>query len=163
MIRSLLSVCLAVALTAALPLAASGADGSWMPNLNPFGGKGKSTPRGHTSNAATSGWKVPKLWPSTGGTAASRPKPRGASQPTTWSRMTSGTQQFFSKTADTLTPWDNKKPAPSPTITGSNSFFTHNKPKDKKSGDIAPASWWSTEKNDAPKSVNEFLSRPRPN
>ena len=84
-------------------------------------------------------------------------------EPSTWSQMTSGTQQFFSKTADTLTPWDNKKPAPPRTITGSNSIFTHNKPKDKESSGVAPASWWSTDKSDSsPKSVNEFLSQPRP-
>jgi hypothetical protein len=82
--------------------------------------------------------------------------------------MSKGTQQLFAKTADTLTPWDNKKPAPPPKITGSNTIFTqHSKPADKKSttndSGIAPASWWSSEKSSSPKSVNEFLSQPRPN
>ena len=76
--------------------------------------------------------------------------------------MTNGTQNFLSKTADTLTPWDNKKPAPPPKITGSNSIFTHNTANDKKS-DAAPASWWSGEKShESPKTVNDFLAQPRP-
>ena len=53
-----------------------------------------------------SGWHMPKLWPK------AAPARRTASQPSTWSKMARGTQKFFSKTADTLTPWDNKPAAP---------------------------------------------------
>jgi len=150
-----------VTLTLAMsPLAVSGDDGSWkMPNLNPFAGKSGSKSR--SSSPPTSGWHMPKLWQTT--KSPVRPKSRAANQASSWNRMTNGTQQFMAKTADALSPWDNKKPAPPPKITGSNSIFTHNKPKDKKSSDIAPASWWSTEKNDSPKTVNDFLSQPRPN
>ena len=141
---------------------AIGADNSWkMPNLNPFSGTGKST-RSAASNAPTSGWKMPKLWPSTSGTAA-RPKPKASNQPSTWNKMTNGTQQLFSKTADAVNPWDNKKPAPPPKLTGSNSIFTQSTAKEKKSEGVAPASWWGGEKTDSqPKTVNDFLSRPRP-
>jgi len=142
-----------------------GEDSSWnLPNLNPFGSRGSSSSR--ASHAPTSGWHMPKLWQTT--KTPVRPKTKAASQQSTLSRMTTNTQQFFAKTADTLTPWDNKKPAPPPKITGSNSIFTQqNKLADKKStskesSGIAPASWWSGEKSDSPKSVNDFLSQPRP-
>jgi hypothetical protein len=160
MLRRTSTFLVALLLATFSPLLVIGEESTWkMPNLNPFASPGSSSSR--SSSAPTSGWKFPKLWQTTKSPA--RPKPKPANQPSTWSRMTTGTQQFFAKTADTLTPWDNKKPAASPTITGSNSFFTHNKPKDKESSGIAPASWWGTEKkDDSPKSVNEFLSQPRP-
>jgi len=158
MVRFMLSGVVVVLLALGSPVAAVGEGSSWkMPNLNPFSGKSGSATR--SGSAPTSGWHVPKLWQTTKSPARAKSK----AQASTWGQMTNGTQQFFSKTADVLTPWDNKKPAPPPKITGSNSVFSQNKPKDKKSEGVAPASWWSTEKNDAPKSVNEFLSRPRPN
>ena len=157
MLRSMCSVLVGLALVAFVPGLASGEQSGWkMPNLNPFSGSGSGSKR---SKAPTSGWKVPSLWQPTKSPAKSRVAKQ---QPSTWNRMTNGTQQFFSKTADTLTPWDNKKPSSAPTITGSNSIFTHNKPKEKESSGVAPASWWGSEKSEAPKTVNDFLSQPRP-
>lgn len=129
-------------------------DSGWkMPNLNPFSGKTA------TSNPATSGWKMPKLWPQT-----TAPKMRPA-QPSTLSKMTQGTKTFFSKTADAINPWDDK-PAPQQSITGSKSIFTKQRQaakKESKSSGVLPASWWGNDKDDGrDKSVNEFLSRPRP-
>jgi hypothetical protein len=161
--KSLWIIVGAILVSAALPLAAWAEESGWkMPNLNPFGSSGPSATSSRASQPPTSGWKMPKLLPST--TATARPK-RKANQPTTWNRMTNGTQSFFSKTADVLTPWDNKKPAPPQKVTGSNTAFTRNNPakKDpKSSSSVAPASWWSGEKSDQPKTVNGFLSQPRP-
>jgi hypothetical protein len=152
---------LLLVLVTVLP-AAQAADSDWkLPNLNPFASKSQPT-RPRTAQPPTSGWHMPKLLPST---AASKSK---SNQPNTWNKMTTGTQQFFSKTADALTPWDNNKPAAAPkAITGSNTAFTHNNAAkaEPKSGSILPASWWSSEpkaKGQSPKSVNEFLSSPRP-
>ena len=106
----------------ALPVAGRGEEGGWkMPNLNPFSSKSKPQTAARAASPPTSGWKMPKLWPAP--TAATpRKKP---SQPSAWSKMTSGTKNFFAKTADALTPWDNNKPAPpQPSVTGSNSYFT---------------------------------------
>jgi hypothetical protein len=140
------------------------ADDGWhMPNLNPFSGKGSGSNR---ANPPTSGWHaptsnswhMPKLWPST---TANNKKP----QTSTLYKMTNGTQKMLNKTADALTPWDNKKPSPPPKITGSNSIFTHQgqQKKEQKSSGILPASWWTTEsKPKQPDSVNAFLSQPRP-
>jgi hypothetical protein len=152
---------IAVLIGTAFPLASSAADDGWkMPNLNPFKGKGNPPTAARVSNAPTSGWHAPKLW------ASPAPAKRKANQPTTWNKMTSGTQKFFSKTADALNPWDDKQPKPPPKITGSNTAFTHNNAakQEPKSGSINPASWWSAQKKDQPpKSVNDFLSQPRPN
>jgi hypothetical protein len=140
-----------------------GDDGGWgMPNLNPLSGKAKPPTSQRAANPATSGWKMPNLWPQT----AAKPKKK-SNQPSSWNRMTNGTTTFFSKTADALTPWNNNKPAaPPPKLTGSNSIFTQNgstKGNTKKSSSVVPASWWSSEKTDQPdKSVNDFLSRQRP-
>lgn len=148
-----------------LPVVAIGADGNWkMPNLNPFASKAASTntPAG---NPPTSGWHAPNLWPKTAAAAKRRP-----SAPTTWNKMTSGTRNFFSKTADALNPWDNKQPKQPQKVTGSSTAFTHNKSSKQEptSGSILPAAWWSSDKSDkkdsagGPKTVNEFLSQQRP-
>src|SRR4051812_33160024 len=146
MLRSRLLSAVAVSLSIVAPLAATGDDSSWkLPNLNPFASGGKTASRPSTQSG--NGWHVPKLWQTTKGPV--RPKPRP--QASTWSKMTTGTQQMLSKTADTLTPWDNKKPAPPQRVTGSNTAFTHNKPKDKAKdsefGGVLPASWWSSDKD----------------
>jgi hypothetical protein len=143
-----------------LPLAALAEESGWkMPNLNPFSSKGKPPTASRAASPPTSGWRMPKLWSS-----PATPKKK-TNQPGAWSKMSSGTKSFFSKTADALTPWDNNKPAaPAPSVTGSNSIFTQKgagKPEPK-SGGVSPASWWNTQKEEPPKSVNEFLSRPRP-
>jgi hypothetical protein len=145
----------------ALPLAVAAEEGGWkMPHLNPFSSKAKPATAPRTAAPPTSGWKMPKLLPSP---AAATPK-RKPNQPSTWSKMSSGTKSSFSKTADALTPWDNKPATPQPSVTGSNSYFTQKgagKPESK-TGGVSPASWWNTPKDEQPKSVNEFLSRPRP-
>jgi hypothetical protein len=51
-------------------------------------------------------------------------------------------------------------------VTGSNSVFTNNSPKPNEGkgskSSVFPASWWSSDKKEQPKSVSEFLSQPRP-
>jgi hypothetical protein len=103
---------------------------------------------------------MPNLWPKK---SAFVPK-RKSSQPSTLSKMTSGTKSFFSKTADAINPWDDK-PAPPPKITGSNSIFTQQRQaaqKKEASSGVLPASWFGEKKDSQPKSVNDFLSQPRP-
>lgn len=131
-----------------------GEEGGWkVPNLNPFAAKPAKS-----AKPPTSGWKIPSLMPKS--TAKRR-----SNQPSTYSKVTQGTQKFFSKTADALNPFDDK-PAEQPKITGSNSIFTQQRKsseaKTSESG-ISPASWFSSEnKGSKPKSVNDFLSQPRP-
>jgi hypothetical protein len=136
-------------------------DGGWkMPNLNPFSGDGHAAMGNGAAQPPTSGWKAPKLWPQ-----APTQSKRAANKPATHNRAKSGTQNIFSKTAEALNPWDKKQPAPPPKLTGSNSVFTHKsttKPA-KKDDSVKPASWWSSEKkSEPPKTVNDFLSKPRP-
>jgi hypothetical protein len=139
---------------------AAGEEGGWkMPNLNPFAGKS-----GGTSGPPTSGWKMPNLLPKSSGMPKSSAAKRKSNQPGTLTKMTQGTQRFFSKTADVLNPFDDK-PAEQPKITGSNSIFTQQRKsaEAKKDSSVSPASWFGGEKDDGKdKSVNDFLSRPRP-
>ena len=146
---------IAVLAASSVLTSARGEDRGWkMPNLNPFAGK--SSP---SSAPPTSGWKLPNLLPK------SNAAQRRSNQPGTMTRMTQGTKQFFSKTADVLNPFDDR-PVEQPKITGSNSIFTQQRKAleaEKKSNSISPASWWGGEKKSSkPKSVNDFLSQPRP-
>ena len=131
-----------------------------MPNLNPFSAGGHAPTSNGAGQPPTSGWKMPKL----GSQTPAQPK-RRANQPTTLNRMTSGTQNLFSKTADALNPWDKKQPAAPPKLSGSNSIFTNQSTTKTANKDTAvkPASWWGSDKKDTtPKTVNGFLSQPRP-
>ena len=149
-------VWLIAALAASLAISsADGEESGWhMPNLNPFSSKSSGT-----SAPPTSGWKVPNLLPKS--STAKRRK----NQPSTMTKMTQGTKKFFSQTADALNPFDDK-PVEQPKITGSNSIFTQQRKAfeaEKKQNEISAASWWGGEKKDSkPKSVNDFLSQPRP-
>jgi hypothetical protein len=113
-----------------------GAESSWkMPNLNPFA-KDSTKP---TTTKKSSGFTMPNLIPSWG-----KPSKRPSSEPSTWTKFNTGTKQFFAKTKDVLTPWDDS-PA---TKKEKKSFFTG----------------WLTEKEEVqkPRSVSEFLAQPRP-
>src|SRR5687768_2691887 len=74
----------------------------------------------NVSDAPTSGWKWPRLWPAK--TTTTTVASRKAGKPSTWQKLNNGTKSFLSETADTLNPFndadDNKPPA---TITGSSS------------------------------------------
>jgi len=150
-------ILIAVGVLTVLTLVCRADDGAWkMPNLNPFSGNGATA-----GGPPTSGWHMPKILASS---PTARPKGKRP-QPSTFHKMTSGTQKMLSKTADALTPWDNKKPSPPTKITGSNSIFTHQTQpkKEQKGGSVSPASWWSSDsKPKEPESVNAFLSQPRP-
>jgi hypothetical protein len=147
---------------AALPLAASAADGGWgLPNLNPFAGSSTSKAKPPTSTRVSdgsSGWQMPSLLPS--GRASRRPA--GLS---TWQRMSSGTKSFFSKTADVLTPWDNAKEEKPVVASGRGSTFNstaNRKPPTESTGSWL-TSWWTVEEETPrPKTVSDFLAQPRP-
>lgn len=149
-----------VLLIVACPLLAPAEESSWkLPNLNPFSAKGKPPTASRASGAKSAGWRMPKLWPST--PAARKP----TNQPSTIQKMTTGTKQFFSKTADALNPWDDENDDRVERASGSNSAISRatKKKKEESSGSLLPASWWSSdEKDDRDKNVNDFLSRPRP-
>ena len=136
-------------------------EGGWkLPNLNPFASKGQPPTASRASKSGGAGWRMPKLLPST---SAKRP----TGQPTALQKMTSGTKQFFSKTADALNPWDDANDAQPQRASGSHSAFSRATSKKKKESDsggsgLLPASWWSSEEDTKDKTVNDFLSRPRP-
>jgi hypothetical protein len=154
------SLWIAVAIIVACAGHVPAEESSWkLPNLNPFASKGQPPTASRAPKSNSVGWKMPKLWPST--SAAKRP----TGQPTSLQKMTSGTKQFFSKTADALNPWDDANDAPPQRASGSNSAFSRatKKKKESTSSGLSPASWWSSDEKDGrDKTVNDFLSRPRP-
>ena len=154
-----LSLWIAAAIIVACADCVPAEESSWkLPNLNPFASKGQPPTAARAPKAASTGWRMPKLWP---GASAKRP----TGQPTSLQKMTTGTKQFFSKTADALNPWDDANDQPPARASGSNSAISRatKKKKESTSSGLSPASWWSSdEKDDRDKTVNDFLSRPRP-
>jgi hypothetical protein len=153
-------ITLAAFITAAGPPACAQDSGWKMPNLNPFAQQPKP-PTSVRSAPPTSGWRFPRLWPTT---TATKTRPN---QPSAWQKMSSGTRNFFSKTADALNPWDDANDQPQPVKpSGRGSAFgsaTAKKKSDAKSSSILPSSWWTSEEEEKrPRDVNDFLKQPRP-
>lgn len=146
-----------------VPALAVAEEGGWsMPNLNPFAKKGRSRASASVSDAPTSGWKWPKLWPSSAPKMPGMSRSARSSEPSTWQKMTTGTKNAMSKTADMLNPFDNADDNKQAPITGSNSVFSQaSKNKKSKAKSFLPSwSWGGEEEKD--ETVNQFLARPKP-
>ena len=136
------------------------ADGWSLPSLNPFAKKSAAAPKTRPSE---SGWKLPSLWPKTAPQTTS-------SKPSTWQKMTNSTKSAAAKTADFLNPFDDAgdaKPAASPTGYGSPFSTASSQKKADDNGSIVPQWLWGSssakpEETKRPKTVNEFLSQPKP-
>lgn len=88
--------------------------------------------------------------------------PRRSNEPSAWSRMTTGTKNLFSKTADVLNPFDDaddKKAAAAPSWR--NGSRSKAKPKEKK-GLSLPTWLGGQPEEERPQTVNDFLALPRP-
>jgi hypothetical protein len=147
------------------------ADGWGLPNLNPFKTEEKemsyapppSISAAEDDEPPTSGFKLPKFkLPPLPKIGSSSPKPR---QPSAMQKLGQGTKNFFSKTADVLTPWDNDdKPAPrSRTSTGVRRTYNGSPSavaSEKKSSWLP--SWLSKDEPEPPRTVNGFIAQPRP-
>ena len=141
------------------------AEGGWsMPNLNPFAKKAGPPTSTRVSNRVSDqggGWKMPKMWPTSGKTIVKKP-----AGPSTWQKVKGGTKSLMTKTADMLNPFDDAPDnAPEPSVTGSNSYFSqvaNGKPAAKKPSTFLP-SWFSGEEEEPQaKTVTDFLALPRP-
>jgi hypothetical protein len=106
---------------------------------------------------------MPKLWP--GGSTTAQRKPAG---PSTWQRVTTGTKNLVSTTADTLNPFNdaNDNPPP-PALTGSNTMFSRasnsKKAEEKSDFSLIPSwPWGAKEEEKRPKTVNDFLMQDKP-
>lgn len=140
------------------PAQAEDEGGFRLPNLNPFSKSEKSEPRRATGRVSDDS----SLWPfgskpagNTRPVSTGRSVPRRA-EPSMTTKVTQGTKNFFSKTYDVLTPWDNNDPPPPPRYGAS-------KPKQKKGFDWDVLNLFG---DDEPEqeitSVNEWLALPRP-
>jgi hypothetical protein len=160
---SLIAVLIGLSL-ACVPGVTSAEEGaSPLSKLNPFSYKRqKKAPTSARATDSSGGWKMPKLWPS-GSTTAQR-KPAG---PSTWQKMTTGTKNLVSQTADTLNPFnDANDKVEAPAITGSNTMFSQasssRKPAEKSKSFLPSWLGGEPEEEYRPKTVNEFLLQPKP-
>ena len=156
-ITHILSVILLVAFTSS----ALAAEGDWkFPNLNPFAKKSSSKKRPARSTVSDGGstWYTPRLpeipkpsMPKFGG--GSKRKSR-SNQPSTITKMTEGTKDFFAKSYDVLTPWDND----------SRSAKSNSRKRSSARTARKDSSWFDFSKNDEREieAVNDFLDLPRP-
>jgi hypothetical protein len=112
----------------------------------------------------TSGFKFPKMKMPQMPKLGFGQKPPG--QPSTMQRLGRGTKNFFSKTADVLTPWDNdEKPVPrSRTATGVRRTYagSPNAAKVEKKTSFLPKWFSGDDEPESPKTVNGFIAQPRP-
>ncbi len=129
------------------------AESGWkMPNLNPFAGKSTDA----APPKKSSGFKMPSLVPSWAKKDSKKP-----SQASAWSKISDGTKQFFTKTKDVLTPWDNPPKKASSSSISQRFHMGGSSEKTKKKSFFTS---WMTEKEEPkkPRSVSEFLKQPRP-
>jgi hypothetical protein len=127
-------------LAATLLVGAVQADDGWsLAKLNPF--KGKS------GDAAVRMRVEDQLAEARARSGMSR-----SEQPSTWARISQGTQDFFGKTKDVLMPWtkDDKQRT-----------NARSRPKPKKKPSIMTA-WLKKERPQRPKTVVDFLGNDRP-
>ncbi|HZL89747.1 MAG TPA: hypothetical protein VFB96_15385 [Pirellulaceae bacterium] len=144
-----------------LACGSAAAEGWKMPNLNPF--KKKDSHPAHlrvTDDASkNSSWWKPKLPSKT--SATERKTTSTPAKPSTWTKVTSGSRNAWTKTKDALNPFDDEKDKPN-SVTGYHSPIsqasTRKKPESK-------SSWWpswGSEPEKKPKTVQDFLGQPRP-
>ncbi len=119
-----------------------------LPNLNPFKSEKKRT----SARVSDDSWmalpKVPTLPGFKSGKSRVRRK-----EPSTFAKMTEGTKDFFGKTYDVLTPWDNNKPKKPPTHMGVSR---------RSKSDSGFFDWFGGKEEKKIETVNDFLGQGRP-
>ena len=98
-----------------------------------------------------SDWSLPNLNPFRATT------PKRSNQPSTWTKMSRSTKNFFSRTYDVLTPWDTDAEK------ARTQKSSRNSTKSSEQGKSLFSSWWSVEEEPKkPQTVSEWLKQPRP-
>jgi hypothetical protein len=121
-------------------------------NLNPFA---KST-AASKPKTASSGFKLPSLWPA----SEQKKVTKRPTEPSAWDKFTSESKAMLDKTTDTITFWDNDKPAKGPDSVRSR-YGVKKKEEEKKS---FFSGWFSgkEEEPSRPRTVSEFLNQDKP-
>jgi hypothetical protein len=144
-----------------LVLTARGEQNWKLPDLNPFDNKTDHNSK-PDSKGGSGGFKLPSL----GLPSKSSSAPKKPAQPSTWSKMTQGTKDFFGKTKETLMPWT-KSSGKSNKNGGSHGSSTFHKTSSKSQGKAEKnsffANWLSPpEEPQEPRTVPEWLNQSRP-
>lgn len=139
--------CVVFALASARGWAETKSGHSW----NPFA-------KGADSKAASSGFKLPSLWPA----SEQKPVKRRPPEPSAWDKFTGETKSMWDKTTDTLTFWDNdKKPAKKAPSSVRSRYGLPKKEEEKK---YFWSNWFSGQEEEPqrPRTVSEFLNQDKP-
>lgn len=168
---SLASLTLVCSLVAVPAFGQAPTSGWRMPNLNPFQGakSGPATGRVSDKPLVPDGVNPFKMLSGAKGktSQSSYQKPK---EPSTWQKVTGSTKRAAAQTADFLNPFNDAKPeVKEQSVTGSNSLFNQQANARASKPGTAPGtnrSWlpgWGGGKTEdsKPKTVNEFLARPR--
>lgn len=137
------------------------AEGWKMPSLNPF--KKKDSHPAHLritdNDSKSSSWWKPKL-PSMPTMTPRKTAPTPA-QPSTWTKVSSGTKSAWTKTKDALNPFDDEKVKPQ-SVTGYHSPFAQASTRKKTE---SKSSWWPSwgkPEEKRAKTVQDWMSQERP-
>lgn len=126
------------------------AEGWEMPSLNPFRSSSAAAPAAAQDDG---GFKLPKLDLKPG---SEKPARARSTEPSAWSKMTTGTKDFFGKSYDVLTPWDTEAEKAK-----SRREASMGRKKVPKKSFLT--SWMSDDPPpQKPKTVSQFLAQPRP-
>lgn len=131
-----------------------------LPNLNPFAKKKEEEPTNVRFREPKSKSFLPRI--------SLFPK-RDPNKPSTLEKINNGTKEFFAKTIDVLTPWNNNKDMPPerPNFTGSRGSyaggtrFPSQVPEPKKKNFLQRLVSWDSDEDEPIEDVNDFLSQPR--
>jgi len=120
-------------------------------NLNPFA---KST-AASKPKTASSGFKLPSLWPA----SEQKKVTKRSTEPSAWDKFTSESKAMLDKTTDTITFWDNDKPAKA-----SDSVRSRYGVKKKEEKKPFFSGWFSGKEEEPPRprTVSEFLNQDKP-
>jgi hypothetical protein len=168
--RFIISLAIAAALTGLHGSLAQAEEGWKFPNLNPFSKSEPATAKPATARTAQpataragSASSTGSWWPMSGSTATAKTGKPKSNEPSTWDKMNSSTKSAWTKTKQTLMPWQEEEPPVRRPVTGTNRVAASNsanKPAEKKG---YFSNWFTEEeKTSKPKTVNDFLAQPKP-
>jgi hypothetical protein len=109
------------------------------------------------STTASSGFKLPSLWPA----SEEKPVNRRPTEPSAWDKFSGETKAMWDKTTDTLTFWDNGKKSSKKPPSSVRSRYGLTRKEEKK---YFWSDWFSgqEEESQRPRTVSEFLNQEKP-
>jgi hypothetical protein len=108
------------------------------------------------TSARANDWSLSSLNP------FSSPPPKRSNEPSTWTKMSQGTKNFFSRTYDVLTPWETEAEKSRAQRSRSTRPLTNTRKTSSENTSFFSGWWGAEEKPQQPRTVSEWLKQPRP-